>query len=210
VIRLAQLAAAVALAGVIAASASATESTINQGVGIGKITLGMTKAQVEHVLGRHDTVLQRTTVRSSAYMQLGWGPFYAWGVGFLKQRGTYRVVDVGTGLSSQQTSKRVGVGTLWLKVVRAYPGGVCSFGNLGGHDSGDFFLEYLVPHKGGTQTIYVLQGQPPREKATDFRVFDVHVRTAFQPLLEFAANYQYKCQPGWQTTRTPVPYGYGG
>jgi hypothetical protein len=51
-----------------AGGASATESTIYPGVGIGKVKLGMTQAQVVRVLGKDYLVNKRT----STSVELAW------------------------------------------------------------------------------------------------------------------------------------------
>ncbi len=198
------------LAAIVVASASATESTIFPGVGIGKVKLGMTRAQVERALGKDFLVNRRASIGGSQYMELGWN-FSSWSVGFLKSGRTYRVSQVGTTLWAQRTTKGIGPGTLWRKLVRTYPGGLCTTdGNslaLPGQNIIGGYLEYLVPRKGGTQTIYMLQGlyedKADPTKVTHYRVFEVHVRTPFYRLPEFAPDFPYRCAPGWQSTDTP-------
>jgi hypothetical protein len=62
------------------------ESTIYPGVGIGQVKLGMTKAQVQRVLGGDAIVDDRDTVGGHTYLQLGWN-FDSWTIGFLLQHG---------------------------------------------------------------------------------------------------------------------------
>jgi hypothetical protein len=54
------LALAVVLASVLSGSAAASESTIIRGVGMGKIRVGMTLAQVKHVFGPDSVVNARS------------------------------------------------------------------------------------------------------------------------------------------------------
>jgi hypothetical protein len=181
-----------------AGGASATESTIYPGVGIGKVKLGMTLAQVKHVLGPGAIVNDRETVNGSPFVELGWN-FNAWTVGILGSR----AVSVATALRGQRTATRIGPGTFWLKLVKAYPGGVCTFPEERG--SG---LEYLVPHKGGTQTIFQMHIWPARAgyygiTAKTWFVVSVSVREPYQPRPEFAKDYPYRCAPGWRTTPLP-------
>ncbi len=184
------------VAGVAALGASAMEDTISPGVGIGKVKLGMTKAQVLRALGK-DYVVNET---NPTYTELVWN-FSSWTV----RLRSGRAVEVGTALQSQKTTKRVGPGTLWLKLVKAYPGGACTFADV--QVSLDGTLEYLVAHKGGTQTLFTLHPWPPRAyygaSPKTFFVTSVAVRTHYQAQPEFARDYQYKCRAGWNTAAVP-------
>jgi len=178
------------LAAVAVPSASGVESTIYPGVGIGRVRLGMTKSQVERVLGR----AQLVNARQGAYTEYAWD-FATWTVGF--QGG--RAVQVSTTLRSQRTIKRIGVGSTWRGVVHAYPGGRCStaviFGG-NGHPV-DEYPEYLVGRKGGTQTIWKFRDKVPAV------VDEVFVRTPFRRLPEFAPGWDYQCADGWETAAHP-------
>jgi hypothetical protein len=184
------------VAGVAALGASAMEETINPGVGIGKIKLGMTRAQVLRALGK-DYVVNETT---PSYTELGWN-FSSWTVRLRDGR----AVEVGTALRNQTTTKRVGPGTLWLKLVKAYPGGACTFADV--DTSADGVLEYLVAHKGGTQTLFTLHAWPPRayygSSPKTFFVVSVAVRTRYQAQPEFARDYPHPCRDGWKSTPLP-------
>ena len=187
--------------GVVASSAFAVEETINPGVGIGKVKLGMTRAQVVRALGKDYVVNQS----GSRYTELGWN-FSSWSV---RLRGG-RAVEVGTLLHSQRTPKRVGPGSFWLKVAKAYPGGACTFTDVPQTGSAAYgVLEYLVAHKGGTQTLFTLHAYPPRAyygaAAKTFFVVSVAVRTRYEALPEFARDYSQRCRDGWQSTALPQP-----
>jgi hypothetical protein len=182
---------------VIASTAAARESTIFPGVGIGKVKLGMTKAQVVRALGKHYIVNDRFTVHGKTYVEYAWN-FAQWTVRF-STRPSYRVVQVATTAKTQRTPRGVGAGSRWLKVVHGSPGGLCTFWQT---------LEYLAPHKGGTQTIYQLKGwsaDPSQQEIDTWRVTQVIVRTAYQPLHEFAPDYKMRCKDGWQSTPKPQP-----
>jgi hypothetical protein len=187
------------------AGASASESTIYPGVGIGKITLGMTVSQVKHVLGKDAAVNDRETYNGTQYVELGWN-YSTWSIAFAQARAKLRVVQVATTLRSQKTPAKVGVGTAWRQLVRAYPHGLCAFGNSIGLPKDGVegrygsLLEYLVPHRGGTQTIYMLRQDDDR-----YHVFEVHVRRPFTPLGEFARDNAFGCRPGWESTEFPLP-----
>jgi hypothetical protein len=192
-------------AATLAAPASATESTIYPGVGIGKVKLGMTKAQVARALGQDSLVNDRATYKGTQYVELGWN-FSSWSVAFARAGSTLRVVQIATTLRNQKTPARVGIGTLWRSLVRAYPGGACAFGNsIGLPEDGvegrfGSHLEYLVPHSGGTQTIFMLKLEGQR-----YRVFEAHVRKPFTTLGEFGRDSPFRCRPGWENTDVPLP-----
>jgi hypothetical protein len=183
-------------AATLVSGASATESTIYPGVGIGKVQLGMTRADVERALG-HDYLVNE---RGSNYLQLGWN-FGSWTVELVAKGRTYHVVRVSTTLRSQRTPKGTGPGASWSSVVHAYPGGRCTF-KFGG---GTFLPEYLVPHPGGTQTLYTFHDVYDARQAlvTGERVVEVYVRSPFKPLPEFAPNWRDQCAPGWGNTNVP-------
>src|SRR3954453_7285505 len=122
------------VAGVIVSSASAIEETIYPGVGIGKVKLGMTKAQVVRSLGK-DYVVDAS---NPSYTELGWN-FSSWTVRLREGR----AVEVGTALHNQRTTKRIGPGAFWLKLVKAYPGGACTFTNIDPVYADLPVLEYL-------------------------------------------------------------------
>ena len=197
---------AVAAGLAVTSGAGATESTIYPGVGIGKVELGMTRAQVERVLGKDAVVNDRETYGSKQYVELGWD-YSAWSVAFAQTAGKLRVVQVATVLRSQKTPANVGIGTAWRRLVHAYPHGLCAFGNSIGLPNdgvqgryGGAVLEYLVPHRGGTQTIYML-----RRDADLYHVFEVHVRKPFTALGEFGRDSPFGCRPGWEDTDVPQP-----
>jgi hypothetical protein len=193
-----------ALALMLAGGASATESTIMPGVGIGKVKLGMTLTQVKHVLGSDAIVNDRETIGGAPYVELGWN-FSEWAVGFVRSGPTYRVVHVTTALRAQRTPAGIGPGSFWLKLVKAHPGGACTFtyGLTGG-------LEYLIPHRGGTQTLFVLHDWPPRAGSygvplKTYFIISVAVRRPYQALPEFARDWPGRCEAGYQSTPRPRP-----
>jgi len=175
----------------LAAPASGTESTIYPGVGIGKVKLGMTKAQVERALGKPDLV----NAREGAYTEYAWA-FATWTVGFIHGR----AVQVATTLASQRTPDRVGPGSTWQQLARAYPRGICTQNNsttTGG------LVELLVPHKGGTQTIYYVRQAKGFGNDNAWHVAEVHVRTSWMPLPEFQTTWNSHCSSDWQTSAHP-------
>ena len=167
----------------------------------------MTRAQVERVLGKDAVVNDRETYDGKHYVELG-SNFSAWAVAFTQTAGKLRVVQVATVLRSQKTPAKIGIGTDWRRLVHTYPHGLCAFGNSVGLPNdgmqgryGGAILEYLVPHRGGTQTIYVLR----LDDDDLYHVFEVHVRKPFTALGEFARDSRFGCRPGWEDTDVPQP-----
>jgi hypothetical protein len=189
----------VGLALIFVPSGSAVESTIYPGVGIGKVKLGMTKGQVEKLLGTDALVDDRGAVAGHSYLELGWN-FDSRSVRFLLQSGRYRAVRIGTTQASQRTSDGVGPGAHWLKVAKAYPHALCSF-----LWTSPYGPELLVPHQGGTQLLLTFRDWPKGFYASfaTYAVTEVVVRTRYQPLPEFAPGYEHRCLDGWQTTAKP-------
>ena len=189
---------AAVIAGTMVSAASAIELTIYPGVGIGKVRLGMTKAQVERILGRDRFV----NAREGAYTEFAWD-FASWTVGF--QRG--RAVQISTSLASQRTKKRIGPGTTWHALLRTYPGGRCTWNvrlDAGGAPT-LYWAEYLVGHRVGSQTLYVFRNPIPGlgDKAGPPTVSEVVVRTTFRPLPEFGPNWIYRCSGDWRHAQAP-------
>jgi len=184
--RVSVAAAALLLAAVLAGPASATESTIYPGIGIGKIRLGMTRTQVAKTLGPSTTVDEHSRVSGAPYKQVGW-PFSAWSVGFLRGR----VVFVSTTLRTQRTPGGIGQGTTAQKLLKAYPNGLCGLKHA---------LLYLVTQPSGTQTIFrfgwTYERLPSGLTRRVTRVDEVWVRTRFRPIEEFAP--ENRCPDGWE------------
>jgi hypothetical protein len=162
----------------------------------------MTAAQVRRGLGADFLVNRSETVAGKRYVEYGWD-FSHWVVTFAQQGRSLRAVQVATDVHDQRTTKGIGYGTTWRKLVRAYPGGRCGWGNH--YSPYGFYVEYLVGHQGGTQTLYTLQtvfaGTPKR--IVGYTVLEIRVRTAFEPVEEFGPNRQYKCSDDWRETSTP-------
>jgi hypothetical protein len=172
--------------------AAGSELTIYPGVGIGKLKLGMTKSQVRHVLGRDALV----NAREGAYTEYAWD-FATWTVGF--EQG--HAVQIATTLASQRTTKRIGPGSTWPRVVRAYPGGRCAWNARPNFNSpAAEWPEYLVGHRGGTQTLFVFKPQTNNEPSV---LNEVVVRTRFHPLSEFAASWPATCRGEWKHDAVP-------
>src|SRR5262249_44363526 len=109
------------LALAVAGGASATESTIYPGLGIGKVTLGMNRANVVKALGKGYFV----NGRAGPYVELEWN-FGTWIVDLVRVGQRYQTVEVSTALRTQRTASGLGPRTLWLKLVHKAPGGACA------------------------------------------------------------------------------------
>jgi hypothetical protein len=190
------LAMVLASAAIVIPGASAVESTINPGVGIGKVKLGMTEAQVKAALGGWRYVNER----EGSHLSVSWGLFgSAWSADFVSGK----LVEVSTAVHSQRTRSGIGQGSSWLALVRAYPHGLC--GIRPPHFSSSVIVAgLLVPHKGGTQTIFYANGVQTSEGSRDrtWLVSEVHVRTSWTPLREFDrtnGHHPIECKSTWRT-----------
>jgi hypothetical protein len=196
--------AAAVIAGTLVSAASATELTIVPGVGIGKVKLGMTAAQVKKALGKSYTINSTTNLSGRHYVEYGWN-YSQWTVTFAQQGRRLRVVQVGVVTRKQRTAKGIGPGSSWRALVRAYPNGVCRFNPLPINAAA---VKYLVPRKGGTHTIYVLPSPRPNMfnpgEQKKWQVSEVQVRTPWMPLPEFGRDWIALCSPDWRTSDSPL------
>jgi hypothetical protein len=192
--------AAIALALLFVPSASATEVTIVPGVGIGKLKLGMTQAQVEKVLGKDYLVDERASVGGAAYHELGWN-FASWSVGLLQGRGTFRVVQVATTVRSQRTLNRIGAGSTFRSVVRAFPRAICGVRYARPGVVAPPKIGLLVAQKGGLQTVFWVAVPGMRSGEGTWRVYETTVRQSFRPLGAFGPGHE--CRDGWRERGTP-------
>jgi hypothetical protein len=194
--RLATVLAMTSAALVVVASASAVEATINPGVGIGKVKLGMSVAQVKKALGKWSYVNER----KGNHLSVGWG-FAEWTIEFVSGK----VVQVATSHRTQRTISHIGTGSTWRALVRAYPNGTCAW--YGGAKGGPAPVEYLVQSKKGTQTIFSLRYPTQPVGTTEpvrWTVTEVSVRTRWQVLPEFGKAWQPHCRADWRTSDAPL------
>jgi hypothetical protein len=113
------LATALVLAAVVAAAATAApqrdqrdqrDQRVRHGLGIGRVTLGMTYAEVRRVLGAPHTVDKRQRLSGGRrYLQFSWD-FGWWTVGFMGRPGKLRVALVQTLNRRERTAEGLGVG----------------------------------------------------------------------------------------------------
>jgi hypothetical protein len=198
--------AAVTAGTVLASSAGAVESTIYPGVGIGKVKLGMSAARVTKAMGRDFIVNKRETVNGVHYVEYGWN-FAHWTVTFAQRGRALTAVQVATDLNSQHTANGIGMGTKWRAVLHAFPGGRCAWGHH--YQPWGVNLEYLVPHKGGTQTMFtfgsIVDTSTVPARLVGYKVVEVRVREPFEQYVEFTRDAQpyNRCADGWQKTDIP-------
>jgi hypothetical protein len=182
---------------VVAPSASAVEETIYPGVGIGKVKLGMTRAQVLRVLGKDYIV----NGRNGNATELAWD-YGSWSVALVQNR----VAEVAVTLRGQKTPAGIGPGSTWRQLRTAYPGGACTAVPIPASTI-YFRNEYLVAHKGGTQTIYFGSANNAfyegKRNDRDWRVTEVHVRRPYTRLPEFAPGWPNHCRSDWRTADSP-------
>jgi hypothetical protein len=102
---------------------------IRPGVGIGKVRLGMTQAQVRRVLGPHTVVNVRERRFGLRYLELAYD-YSAYTVGFFGAPGKLRVVSVATSLRRERTRNGLGPGTSLRALRRALRGERCRRGSV--------------------------------------------------------------------------------
>lgn len=196
------------VAATVVGSASAVESTIVRGVGIGKVRMGMTRGQVERLLGRDNLVDTRASFSGATYVELGWN-FSTFSVGFLGGR----VMQVETTLRGEKTAQGIGVGSLFSAVVRAYPQAICTlyftspgtslnYGPGGGPNARSVHTA-LVVAGARHQLAFLVETERP-EGYGDLgrvRVKGVIVRNSVPASIDFPPNT--RCAPGWQKRGRP-------
>lgn len=201
------VAAAVALG--LVASAAAAESTIIRGIGIGKVRVGMTRAQVEHVLGKDALVNARTTVAGTQYLELGWN-FSTLSVGFLRQGATYRVAQVETTIRGEKTVSGIGVGSTFKAAARAYPQAICTGYFTGMGSTVDYgpgvrdAQEALVVAGDRKQLAFLVRHQRPTGYGDlgPWVVYGVIVRNSIPGAVDFPPDWR-RCRPGWRERGEP-------
>jgi hypothetical protein len=100
-------------------TAGASSQLIRHGVGIGKVRLGMTEAQVRAALGRPTAIVRRGAGFGGARLELQFDEA-AYTV-VLRRRGEgFRAVAVSTILPRERTREGLGVGALETRVRRSY------------------------------------------------------------------------------------------
>jgi len=203
----------VVAAAALASPAAAFESTIVRGVGIGKISIGMTLGQVQKMFGSPSLVDARTTVGGRSYVDRGW-EFGGWSVGFLKQNGTYRAAQVATTLRGEKTHEGIGVGSSFKAVVRAYPQAICvgyyttmgsiaTVASLGHFGQGErqAHTAIVVANDRKQMAFLVKSTSKYYDLTKPWYVFGVVVRNSVPGAVDFAPKT--RCEEGWQQRGLP-------
>jgi hypothetical protein len=136
-------------------AASGRDALIRPGVGIGRIDLGMTQAQVWRALGPHDTGWSERRGLNLRYLELTWdrGPEDYMAVGLLGRPGRERVVSIAT-TRRAETYRGIGPGDTVARLRRSIRGLRClEYWPAGGGtivESG-----FALGRRNGPQTVFV-------------------------------------------------------
>jgi hypothetical protein len=173
----------------------------------------MTPAQVENVLGKDYIVNERAMVNGSSYRELAWN-FATWSVGFLRQRATWRAVQVETTLSPQRTLAGIGVSSPFKHVVEKYPqvlcGGIYSTFGPGYNRFGETSL--ILVNKGPVYTAFAVKPVTPGDYNGAWRVYAVIVQQSVPGHVSLARTQEgnktvpYRCKDGWRERGTPFTF----
>lgn len=183
-------------------AASATESTIYPGVGIGKIKVGMTLPHVERVLGKDYLINTETIVDNNRFRELAWN-FASWTVGFLRRGYDWRVVQVETTLSPQRTTTGIGVSSPFRQVVASYPRVFCNgIYSAWGADYTRHWETALILADKSTYTAFAVKPSVYGHAEVPWRVYAVIVQQAV-PGHTSLTPPSYRCAPGWRARGRP-------
>ena len=181
--------AALALAAAVAAPAAAAperDLLVRPGVGIGKIRLGMSAAQVRAALGRPDIEESERRGFGYRYVERTWfsGRADSFMVGLFGRDGALRVVLVSTDKVAEKTPAGIGPGVSMKRVKRTYRGLRCRLIEPPG--GGFVKSELVLPHRSGNETVFVSGGwightgtpHEGRYSAENLAVITVRTRSA--------------------------------
>ena len=175
-----------------ASAAPQRDALVRPGIGIGRITIGMTQAQVVRILGTHHRVNRRYKLGfGRSYVEHDWD-YGRWTVGYEGRPGQLKVVRVATLQDTQRTPKRIGVGSRPREVVAAYPNVRCAerYRNYRWDRIGRF-LTVRAPN--GRLTSFLV-ATPWYGRDRTQRVIEVMVTQ--NPRLR--GERDWPCDPGWQ------------
>jgi hypothetical protein len=189
----------VALAGtavaVLAGGASAAperDALVRPGVGIGRIAIGMTRAQVARAIGPHTRVNRRYKLGfGRSYVEHDWD-YGRWTVGYEGRPGQLRVVRVATLQARERTPQRIGIGSRPRDVARAYPRGRCV--DRARTDRIAALGRFVIVRAGNGRLTQFLIGRPWYGRDRTPRVIEVMVAT--KALVR--GEWDYPCPAGWQ------------
>ncbi len=152
---------ATALVATIAAGVSAAptrDTRVRPGVGIGRVVLGMTAAEVRRAMRRRqDSSSSEERSFGSRYVELVWdsGPEDYFSVGLSGRAGALRAVAVSTTRPGERTPSGIGPGSTIVKLRRTIRGLQCRliFPAAGGQSV--IQGEWVLNHANGRQTVFV-------------------------------------------------------
>ncbi len=163
-----------------ASGASATESTIYPGVGIGKVKLGMTLGQVRRLLGPSQAVTARLRLAGGKqYVEYGWN-FSEWRIGFIG-RDTKRVALVATAFTRQRLSNDVGLGTT-IETVRSKLPVACRIADQDHAYRDPATISYTyctLAATHGRKTVFIMHSKNCTQRHCDWFVGEVIIREPF-------------------------------
>jgi hypothetical protein len=193
---------AVAAGLTLTAGASAIDSTIVPGRGIGNVKLGMTLPQVERVLGKDHIVNTETIVDDARYRELAWN-FSTWTVGFLRRGFDWRVVQVETTLSPQRTTSGIGVSSPFKRVVKNYPHVFCNgiYSTWGPNYTRRWETSLILVDRSAF-TAFAVKPSTYGDGKSTWRVYAVIVQQAVPGHTSLTPS-SYRCSPGWRERGRP-------
>jgi hypothetical protein len=146
-----------------AVAAPERDALIRPGVGIGKVRLGMTEAQVRRALGRPFAVRRRSAGFGRVRVELQFEDGNTF-VTLTRRRGVLRVVGVSTVKRSERTPQGVGVGTSERRLARVYGSRLRCERLKTQTLRGQTFVvgprTCWLPGRGGTRTVFVSHIRP--------------------------------------------------
>ena len=186
----APLAAVAALCAGAATASPSADTRVTPGVGIGKLRVGMTLAQVRRILGPPHAVSARRRIGFGVrYVEYQWN-LAAWTAGFQGRAGKLRAVKVATTLGRERTRAGLGVNSRIRDVLRVYPRATCSAAP-GLNGTSDLAMWVTILSRNGVRTIFAADdyGGPRRG-----RIVEVMVQ---QPVAGVAER-RVHCSAGWR------------
>jgi hypothetical protein len=188
-----------------AGAAGERDARIRPSVGIGKVRLGMTLAQVRRVLGPPQLLNRRVKVGfGGEHRECVWN-WFEWTVAFRGTAGRFRAVRVVTSLQRHRY-RGVGVGSRVRTVARVFPRATCRVVHAGGTHitvltAGGRELRFVVPFgpiSGPTPHPRPLHiGEVIVQDPLGPHGFPLRIHSALPPHRTFL-NPSSPCTPGWQ------------
>jgi hypothetical protein len=160
-----------------AAAVPERDDRVRHGLGIGRVTLGMTYAEVRKILGGPQTVDKQERLRDGRrYIEFSWD-FGWWTVGFMGRPGKLRVASIQTLNRDERTVEGLGVGSLERSVRRTLRVRCLAVAARNRPDW-SFEARCAYPSHRGRETVFLLdfvQGVPHRRQFKKYRVVAVRV-----------------------------------